>query len=426
MLTTKDIQTVLEAVMRPIVEPGQDFPPRITQTMTFEDNGVAFPYVERPDLTQLAVRAHALAGTSTAFADLVMAVRSDPRWTKRFLIDAGGTPVPEGSEGWWLTTVLVQPALTEYVRINGSISWSDASFSALVDEIVAYAGRDTVTYEAIAPLDGLSTDFDLLDLDGVRSIRRWSEEQRTKLFEDTYLPPFSHRYLDVDDLMAWSHIAVETWDIPIDERPTPTHEDAFGDVMSALRLLQPGWVGVRLSLSRPLGPSFGILSGVQTRSSFLSRPLFPTSDTYVLRADQQGELRELFARLRGRTPDSVFDLALRRFHSAYERIVDEDKIIDHWVALEALFLPDTKQELSYRASLRVARFLGATQEERRHLFRETMGSYKVRSQIVHGAHVSDLQKWTTLTEDLVRRSLTTWLDPQRDHSIKAIDAALLA
>jgi hypothetical protein len=292
---------------------------------------------------------------------------------------------------------------------------------------VSFLEHDTARFEALAPLDGFTTDKDYLDLDGVTAIRRWSEAEKITLFEDTFLPPFSG-FFNVDDLMGWTHIAVERFELPIDERPLPEHADSFSDVVSALRLLHDGWVGARVTLTRRIGPSFGLVYGMRAASSLpLSRPtFFPRRETYVLNAEREmNPLRDLYLRLRRRASDSVFDLALRRFHSAYERDIDEDKIIDYWVALEAMFLPDAKQELSYRASLRVSRFLGATPGERRDLFQRTKKSYDTRSKIVHGDNVPKVQTWTTSTEDLVRRSLLRWLDPEWDHSIDAIDAALL-
>jgi hypothetical protein len=55
----------------------------------------------------------------------------------------------------------------------------------------------------------------------------------------------------------------------------------------------------------------------------------------------------------------VFEIAHRRFSQTFERVTDEDRLIDAWVAFEALFLPKQEGELAYRAQMRIARFVGA-------------------------------------------------------------------
>lgn len=121
----------------------------------------------------------------------------------------------------------------------------------------------------------------------------------------------------------------------------------------------------------------------------------------------------------------AYELALRRFSGAYERPSDEDRLIDYWVALEALFLPDATQELSYRVALRVARYVGETPRERKQLLRETRDSYTARSKVLHGRVVPDLSEITGRTEDVLRRALRFWLDPGKPHDVVSLDSALL-
>jgi len=58
-------------------------------------------------------------------------------------------------------------------------------------------------------------------------------------------------------------------------------------------------------------------------------------------------------------------LAVTRWNIAADRFTEEDELIDYWIALESLFVPDTVQELSYRTALRVAAFLGSNGAERK-------------------------------------------------------------
>jgi Apea-like HEPN len=75
-----------------------------------------------------------------------------------------------------------------------------------------------------------------------------------------------------------------------------------------------------------------------------------------------------------------------------------DKLIDYWIGLEALFIPDAKQELRLRASLRGAAFLGQQPEERGRIFETLRDSYDGRSAIVHGSTPDrKVQRRSTLT-----------------------------
>ncbi len=126
----------------------------------------------------------------------------------------------------------------------------------------------------------------------------------------------------------------------------------------------------------------------------------------------------------------VFDVAHRRFSQTYERIHDEDRLIDAWIAFEALFLPKQEGELVYRAQMRIARFLGGNLNEREAIREQLRLSYKMRSNVVHGAppqrrKPQDVAARTNETLTLLRRALSVWLDPTTDRSEESMDRALL-
>jgi hypothetical protein len=88
---------------------------------------------------------------------------------------------------------------------------------------------------------------------------------------------------------------------------------------------------------------------------------------------------------------AVLRMALDRLGFAYERVRSEDRLVDFWVALEALFLPDARDELKYRASLRIAYFLEKEYTRRQNTFMLAKRSYDARSAIVHGNVVTNAQ-----------------------------------
>jgi hypothetical protein len=113
-------------------------------------------------------------------------------------------------------------------------------------------------------------------------------------------------------------------------------------------------------------------------------------------------------------PAKNFDLAFRRWTGATDRLDEVDRLIDYWIGMEALFMPEFDAELSFRVSLRVAAFLGSTPDEWEKIYKEIRHSYKWRSSVVHGSSTSkkkdldregNLRETTTKTREYLRLTL---------------------
>lgn len=112
----------------------------------------------------------------------------------------------------------------------------------------------------------------------------------------------------------------------------------------------------------------------------------------VLEAEAENELADadfqIAARLttalvsmpRGSALWTAVSMLLRALH---ERQI-EIRYLLQWVALEALFGPDSGGETVHQLSQRIAFFLGATPDEKRKYFATAKSLYDIRSKIVHG------------------------------------------
>ncbi len=77
-------------------------------------------------------------------------------------------------------------------------------------------------------------------------------------------------------------------------------------------------------------------------------------------------------------------LAYSRYLSSLEKDSYEDRLLDLWIALESLFVPDGKKgEITYKLRLRMAFYFGGTLQERQRLADFIKTSYNHRSEIVH-------------------------------------------
>ncbi len=215
----------------------------------------------------------------------------------------------------------------------------------------------------------------------------------------------------------------------------PRHTTDFGRTreakdaaVSALRLLteQPVHIAFTEEIAHsPLAHGAAISWGP-------SLP-FRGQDAVVSDAERT-QLLGLWSRLRSNPNRALVELALRRWDAGMERRADEDKLIDYWVALESLFTPDSTQEVRFRASLRIAAYLGATPEARRSIYADMHHSYDWRSAVVHGASdkrraqldkrgaLVDVTGWT---RSYLRQALLRIIEAHRPFRADRLEGGLL-
>jgi hypothetical protein len=185
--------------------------------------------------------------------------------------------------------------------------------------------------------------------------------------------------------------------------------DLLVDIITALRLCHKGIITPGPLISAALRDSRWAMGGT-TIWSLLSKSDFLHSEhkymLYQADADQISELIRVVIDLRDREGPDNLNIPLRRFNSSYQG-PPEDKLIDHMIAFESLYL-GYDQELKYRLALRVAVLLGRDEVERKTIFGKMRKAYKLRSDIVHGNRQlewHDLEEIIYETEEYLRRSI---------------------
>jgi hypothetical protein len=126
-----------------------------------------------------------------------------------------------------------------------------------------------------------------------------------------------------------------------------------------------------------------------------------------------------------------FEVARRRFQNIYYRLSDEDRLIDAWIAFEALFLADLAGELNFRAQMLVAQITGTSKGDKEAIRETLKRSYDMRSKIVHGARASKrkpeaVAACATETVDILRRALRLWIAPDAERDMEAIERSMLS
>lgn len=201
------------------------------------------------------------------------------------------------------------------------------------------------------------------------------------------------------------------------------------DVLTALRLFKQGDVrcpgevsGVKAWLL-----SSGLSYRIRAPRSFIS-------SNYELRDMEVEELQKMWSDLTGGTLDerAVLVMALRRFNMAFERQLLDDRIVDLMIAAESLFLhdvgaPGERGELRFRLALRAAKFVESPQYAPRQVFNLMSKAYDVRSRVVHGGSINNIDlpdkpgatlgELVAALEDVMRLGLQKALiDPQVGHT----------
>jgi hypothetical protein len=110
-------------------------------------------------------------------------------------------------------------------------------------------------------------------------------------------------------------------------------------------------------------------------------PSIYTSRVTVTQGDVEGLLPS-FRSLRKSDADRI-SLALDRLIRSRSQIHPGNRAIDVAIALEVLFMNQDRDEHSYKISLRAARLLGASSDERRRIQGITKAVYDLRSTMVH-------------------------------------------
>ena len=137
----------------------------------------------------------------------------------------------------------------------------------------------------------------------------------------------------------------------------------------------------KLNLSSSSGvcsiPYIITIEGKQYGISYLKRSLEGKRFVY------EGETRAIFEKLltnEGNLPQ----LAYRRYLLSFEKKSLEDQLLDLWIALESLFVPDGKKgEITYKVRLRMSYFFETEFQKRQRLSEFIKASYNHRSEIVH-------------------------------------------
>jgi hypothetical protein len=167
---------------------------------------------------------------------------------------------------------------------------------------------------------------------------------------------------------------------------TPQYQDAAkiaDTVVLALRLIKPNPIGVDSFNWRLIDQPFPIL-----KDSTFNKMLLPSTyqgALYVLTKEDVNTLQLLWRKAKKAYSNPDLLTAITRLEDAYSRTKDEDKLLDYWIALEALFLPEKQiRDMAESIALAVSYYVGQTEDSRKSIQACIRQSHELRSHIIHG------------------------------------------
>jgi Apea-like HEPN len=129
---------------------------------------------------------------------------------------------------------------------------------------------------------------------------------------------------------------------------------------------------------------------------------------YVLTKEDANTLQVLWPKVKEAYANPDLLTAITRLEDAYSRTKDEDKLLDYWIALEALFLPEKQtRDMAESIALAVSYYIGQTEDSRKSIQASIRQSHELRSRIIHGKSGKNraLEEMITKTGNYVRLAL---------------------
>ncbi len=330
---------------------------------------------------------------------------------------------PMGNERW-MGWAVGSPLLNHYYATAQTGAFCATPAAQAVALIPAALKRTSAKRQLWAPLHGVEMPLSEFRLAEDTTIRALSDDEVAGIFFD---PDVHAGPLGQADAMDLKAVVLHDYSVPLEDPLDTSHAlKRVQALVTALRLMTGH--GVRLfswkdySVDPFLDRGFMAMSPASADAS--------TGPSVSLSGESLDSLRDVWVGVQQAAQNHPnLALALSRFDSAMTRAPSGDRLVDAWIALEALFTPDSNAEIAYRASIRIPAYLGGDADERLSRHKMVKDSYSLRSKIVHGvpAAATLRPEQTRLidgTIDLLRRSL---LRAVRDGALEAaaIDRSLL-
>ena len=323
--------------------------------------------------------------------------------------DKNGNPVESPGVNsiyrFWL-----MPLIGQYFRTLQDIKFDCEVYNSLYEKYERYMYSDTLQFLIRAPLSGFKCDIDSISIDEELVLRRMREEEIDILWKPRY--PFDSSILDHMDALTLHFVLEIKHSYKKGTVPDTRHiSKLFEGIVTAFRLFKSGTLDFYFTQQTSIlwNPTGGITYAFKKRGSYFGL-------NYYLK---ENEIQSFLSFWKDFKKILVFNeylnhnylqIAISRFNLGSEEKHLENKLIDYFIAFEALYVLD-RSELSYRLALRVATLIAESSKEKKDIFKFMRDSYTLRSSIIHGnppkirKKTIDMKQYLPKLENCLRRSI---------------------
>lgn len=121
-------------------------------------------------------------------------------------------------------------------------------------------------------------------------------------------------------------------------------------------------------------------------------------------------------------------LAMKYYRKGKWSQIPEDKLINYFIALEALY-SNSKSEISFRFAMRLALLLGHSSKSRKNIAQKAKKLYDIRSRIIHGDKFTLPAKSLKEADEWLRKSILSFMalsnNYGRDEILTKLDEAMV-
>lgn len=320
---------------------------------------------------------------------------------------------------------IVLSLLRYYFRINNEeLIFNNESVKILYESFLNYYTNKEFKLKSIVLLENFKCDAEII-LEENLKIRKISSEEHNELYEQSKNQYFG--FVHIHNVFNIESVIESVYEIKKGEgQHNGNMSGLFDKIVSCLRLLKKGYVKFTVIITKNL--SWHPFSGMQTGQ--LNRNSNLIGMDYEISENEIKEIKKLWTTLNqyNFNENKFLDIALKRFNYAYERVENEDKLIDFMISFESLFLKESeKSELNYKLALRISKFIEGDSKE---IYYDLKKAYNLRSRVVHGSSKdlrNEIGQIVDKVENYLRKSIRKFMEQNKPQSklIKELDENII-
>lgn len=396
------LQAALQLLTAVPIPYKQDF------QVTFTANGYQAQGVPSIDKAQVYILYRTVLFSLPEYNHIVEVVTNTPALSSVLFVDGAGNALSEPKQQAGVLERYFATFLTEYITRTGGFNFSVETYNHIYDALEEYIFT-TEPFDGIWSVHfrNLTSDLDTICIDRTVSLRRATYEEKVDVIRNNASNPLSRTMSDVPEFFLDIHESIDRATL---RKSAPSPQEAMSivqEVVLALRLLKANPIGIASYQWTIPNQPFVIYRGMTY--PLMLRHFDYRGDSYHVTQEDADALQKLWHKVKKAYNKTELSTVITRFDDSYTRTKPEDKLIDYWTALEALFfLEDEFQDMGKSLALAASYYLGRTSSERRTIYNDLTRSHTLRSYYIHGERKQikhSLDEMVTKTGSHLRNAL---------------------